>query len=217
MNSHSFTEWLALALTLGPALAYEIGLVIVARHQPSRLARLAHATLRVDWFSALSEQRGSEIVAVQTLRNSLMSASMTASTALLSLLGSVTLTAPSLNTLFQQTTIAPITPRLVLEFTVLVLLFGSLLTATIAVRYFNHSSFIGAMPVGSETRVRWQAAGAVYVRRAGLLYSWSLRLLMMVGPIVAALLHPFAGPPAALMLVGALLAFDRMSTDPLKS
>ena len=49
------------------------------RRKPQRLARSAHATMREDWFNALSTQKGSELLFVQTLRNSLMSATMIAS------------------------------------------------------------------------------------------------------------------------------------------
>jgi len=53
-------------------------------------------------------------------------------------------------------------------------------------------------------------AGIAHVRRAGILYSWALRYLVLVAPIVASLLHPFAGPPAALLLVLVLYRFDRV-------
>jgi O-acetylhomoserine/O-acetylserine sulfhydrylase-like pyridoxal-dependent enzyme len=39
---------------------------------------LAHADLREEWLAALSEHPGSEVLAVQTLRNSLIAATMTA-------------------------------------------------------------------------------------------------------------------------------------------
>ena len=56
----------------------------------------------------------------------------------------------------------------------------------------------------------WAGAGAAYVRRAGLLYSWGLRHLVMVAPVLAFILHPVAGPVAALLAVGVLFAFDRV-------
>lgn len=52
-------------------------------------------------------------------------------------------------------------------------------------------------------------AGTAYVRRAGNLYSWGLRHLILVAPILASLLHPFAGPVAALLVVVVLSGFDR--------
>lgn len=89
------------------------------------------------------------------------------------------------------------------------LLFASLLSSVMAVRYYNHAGFISAMPVDSEPRNRWSDAGKNYVRRAGILYSWGLRYLVLVAPIVAFLVHPAAGPVAALGVVAVLVSFDR--------
>ena len=77
-----------------------------------------------------------------------------------------------------------------------------------AVRYYNHAGFISGMPVESA-RQRWAPAGAAYVRRAGLLYSWGLRHLILVAPILASLLHPYAGPVAAVLVGVVLSGFDR--------
>ena len=57
---------------------------------------------------------------------------------------------------------------------------------------------------------RWNPSGIAYVRKAGLLYSWSLRHLVLVAPIVAFLLHPGAGVPAALVVTWVLSRFDRL-------
>lgn len=208
----STSAWLAAAATVAILLAYETAMALAQRQKPQGLARSFHATLREEWFAAVSAQPGSEILAVQTLRNSLMSATMTASTAVLALMGTVTLAAPSLRSLGQASAQAfPVTPRLVLELMLLALLFASLVCSAMAVRYYNHASFICAMPVGSAPRQRWSAAGAAYVRRAGVLYSWGLRHLVLVAPIVAFILHPAAGPVAAVMMVVVLRRFDRVS------
>ena len=105
------------------------------------------------------------------------------------------------------------TPRLALELVLIALLFASLVASVMSVRYYHHLGFISAMPVGSESRKRWSEAGIAYVRRAGILYSWALRYLVMVTPILACILHPLAGPLAALLVVGVLFAFDRMGSD----
>ncbi|WP_292452240.1 DUF599 family protein [Methylibium sp.] len=117
------------------------------------MARSAHAALREDWFSAVSQHKGSKILAVQTLRNSLLSATMTASTAVLGLMGTVTLAAPSLHVSCGEAAAVPsFTPRLVLELLLLTLLFVSLVCSAMAVRYYNHAGFISGMPVASEAR-----------------------------------------------------------------
>jgi uncharacterized membrane protein len=206
--------WAALGATATVLLLYEVLLVQLQRHQPGRLARARHASLREDWFLAVSEQKGSEILAVQTLRNSLMSATMLASTAALALTGTVTLAAPSIHASFDTTRgISDISPRLVLELILLALLFASLVSTMMAVRFYNHAGFIGGMPVDSEARNRWSHAGIRYVRRAGVLYGIGLRQLVLVVPVVAAILLPLAGPVAAVLTAGVLFWFDRYTDD----
>lgn len=216
MNAVITSPWLAAIATLGIIAAYEGWLTIAQRLAPGRLARTAHASLREDWFAAISAQPGSEILAVQTLRNSLMSATMTASTAVLGLMGALSLTAPTLHATLGEAAAATadwphVTPRLAMELVLLCLLFASLVASVMAVRYYNHAGFIGGMPVGAPQRQRWAAAGSAYVRKAGLLYSWGLRQLMLLVPVVAFLLHPLAGVAGALLVVAALLHFDRFS------
>jgi hypothetical protein len=106
-----------------------------------------------------------------------------------------------------------LTPRLALELVLMAQLLASLVASTMSVRYYNHVGFITAMPVGSPERLRWQAVGVRYVRRAGLLYGWGLRHLVLVAPALAGIVHPFAGPVAALMVVAALIGFDRFGKD----
>ncbi|CAM3643397.1 DUF599 domain-containing protein [Polaromonas hydrogenivorans] len=210
----STATWLAAVATVATLLLYEAAVVLAQRHTPERLARSAHASLREEWFTAVSGHPGSEILAVQTLRNSLMSATMTASTAVLGLMGTVTLAAPYLRSSLGDAGAGGLafTPRLALELMLMTLLFASLVCSAMAVRYYNHASFICAMPVGSAPRQRWSASGTAYVRRAGLLYSWGLRHLVMVAPIVVFIVHPFAGPVAAIVVVAVLRSFDRVSS-----
>ena len=206
--------WAAVGATAAVLLLYEVLLVLLQRRRPERLARARHASLREDWFLAVSAQKGSEVLAVQTLRNSLMSATMLASTAALALMGTVTLAAPSLHASFDTARgVSDVSPRLILELLLLALLFASLVSTMMAVRFYNHAGFIGGMPVDSEARNRWAHAGVRYVRRAGVLYGIGLRQLVLVAPVVAAILLPLAGPVAALLVAALLLWLDRFSDE----
>lgn len=215
MSAASPWGWLAVLATLALVLFYEVVLVLLQRRRPAQVARSAHAGLREDWFLAVSATKGSEVLAVQTLRNSLMSATMLASTAALALMGTVTLAAPSLHLIVDQANVhAAVSPRLLLELVLLALLFASLVSTLMAVRFYNHAGFVGGMPVDSEARIRWTPLGVRYVRKAGLLYGFGLRQLVLVAPVVAAMLHPFAGPVAALVVAWVLYAFDRVGSKP---
>ncbi len=207
--------WMAAGITVAMLVAYELWLLWLQRRSPTSLARSAHANLREEWFAALSKQRGSEILAVQTLRNSLMSATMTASTAALGLIGSATLLAPSISSSFGtldgnlNNLAYHFTARLAMELVLMAVLFASLVCSAMAVRYYNHVGFILSMPVESEERQRWGPTAVAYLRRAGLLYSWGLRHLLMVAPVLVCIVSPLAGPVAAALVVAALYGFDR--------
>lgn len=198
-------HWLAVATTVALIGAYEFVALALQRRQPERFARSANSSLREQWFESVSAQKGSEILAVQTLRNSLMSASMLASTVALALMGALSLSVPTLRSVE-----AGWSPRLLLELTLIALLFGALTASVMAVRFFSHASFVGGFPVGTPGRERWAGAGRHYLRRAGVFYSIGLRQLVLVAPVVAGLLSPWAGPAAALVAVGLLLLVDRV-------
>ncbi len=205
--------WWAAIATIALLVTYEALLALMRRRTPDRIARTSHIRLREDWFLAVSDQPGSELLAVQTLRNSLMSATMTASTAVLGLMGTMSLAAPSLYARFNESiSLAQLKPSLLLEVVIMGLLFASLVCSAMAVRYYNHAGFIIGMPSQSPARAHWNEAGRICVRRGGVLYSWGLRYLVLVAPILAAGLHPYAGPPAALLVVLVLSGFDRSET-----
>lgn len=206
--------WAAALATIAVLLIYETVQGVARRRNPLAMARTAHADLREQWFAAISRQPGSEILAVQTLRNSLMSATMIASTAALGLMGTATLAAPSLHDTFGAAADVSLqlTPRMTLELVLMGLLFASLASSVMAVRYYNHASFISAIPVGSPERQHWSGTGTAYVRRAGVLYSWGLRHLILIAPILVCMFHAVAGPIAAIVVTVMLSVFDRMDT-----
>jgi hypothetical protein len=209
------SSWIAALVTAAVIMLYEFWFAYAQRRRPLTLARTAHAALREEWFDAVSGQVGSEILAVQTLRNSLMSASLVTSTAVLGLMGTITLTASS----FAQTigvdhgVTGTFTPRLAVELVLLALLFSALVCSAMSVRFYNHASFIGGIPVASPVRQRWNSIGRAHVRRAGVLYSWSVRNLVLVAPALAFILHPLSGPIAAIAVALVLFRFDRINTS----
>ena len=198
-------------LTVAMLVLYGGALLLVQRRHPVWPARLAHADLREAWLTAPSKHPGSEVLAVQTLRNSLMAATMTASTAALEPIRAVTFAAP--NSTLGDAGSAHFTACLGLELVLMTLLFSCLVCSAVTVRYCNHVRFICAMPVNSQARQRWAPIGAVSLRRAGLLYSRGLRNLLMVAPILAFTVCPWAKPAAAGVVVAALVVFDRFAME----
>jgi hypothetical protein len=201
--------WLAAALCVALVAGYELRSLRAARRNPAARARSAHRILRGEWVQALSRQPGSEILAVQALRNSLMSSTINASTAVLVLMGSISLTVSSRGVAPPYVT-QPISLTTVLELTLVLTLFATYVCSALAMRYYNHAGFAMSLPVGSQERMGREPLAVMYVQRAGVLYSWSLRCFFYAVPIAVGLLSPLSMPIAALALVVVLALFDRV-------
>ena len=200
-------DWLGIVASLLMVVGYELRLRHLARQQPARVARVAHARLRALWAEALATHPGSEMLAVQTLRNALMSATIIASIWAVSLMGAVSLFSASP---FFKDFQAGVTPKGVVVVLLLSTLFASLGVSVIAIRFFNHASFMISLPVASALRTSLIPDTVEYLRRAGYCYSLSLRSFFGVAPLLVGLISPALMPiPAAGMLI-ALAAFDRV-------
>ena len=210
MNFIDPLPWLLFGASLLIFGLYESYVLTMGRRHPERMARYAHARMRVAWVAALAESAGSEITAVQALRNSLMSATIAASTAALALMGTVTLAGPSVaSSISQLGHPGGLTLRTVLEGLLMVELFASYVCSSTAMRYFNHAGFVMSMPVGSAQRTQWMPMATSYVERAGILYSWGLRCFLMVAPVVAGIVNPLMMPALTVGLVVVLWYFDQ--------
>ena len=199
--------WALAALTTGFVLLYELMLLRHRLRSQSGSGILGrHASLREDWYAAVSAQPGSEVLAVQTLRNSVMSATVLASTAALALMGTVSLLAPSKGGAGGAPAFGP---RELMDLLLMGLLCASLVCSLFSVRLYNHAGFICGMPVGSDARAAWAPAAVRYVRDAGLLYGVGLRQMVLVVPVVVGLYHPISGAVIAAVVTGGLLQLDR--------
>ena len=203
-------SWISFLVSSLIFFAYEARALWIGHHHPERVARSAHARMRASWVSALSQREGFEIVAVQALRNSLMSATIAASTAALALMGSVSLAGMSVASGMRQIeSLEHMGVRLLVEGLLILVLFASYVSSAMAMRYFNHASFVMSMPAQSPERQRLNPMAVEYVERAGLLYSWGMRFFLMIAPLVAGIVNPLAMPPITIVLVSVLWRFDR--------
>ena len=202
-------DWAALALTLVIMLGYEARLHARSRRAPEQVARSAHGRLRADWVAAMSRERGMEIVAVQLLRNSLMSATINASTAAIALVGTLSLQAGRAVAAAPAATLAALSVRGVLDLLLASLLFAAFVCSSMAMRYYHHAGYAMSMPVGSPERERRLPLAQQHLQRAGVLYSWGLRFFLLLAPALAGLLHPWLMPPAAVALVAVMHRFDQ--------
>jgi hypothetical protein len=207
---NSITTWGSLALSLLLIVVYEIRSHWVSRRDPTRQARFINSHMRMAWARAMSVQPGFEIVAVQALRNTLMSATVVASTAALTLMASLTLGGASLAAGLAQPPGEGIgLLHVLLGAAAVGLLFASFVCSAMSMRFFGNATLVVSMPVASPERKRLNPLATHYVQRAGQLYSWSLRLFLMVVPAVAGIVHPLSLLPATVALLVALRFFDQ--------
>jgi hypothetical protein len=195
--------WSAVLVSFLIVIGYELRIMRAARRDPSATARSTHLLLRAQWVRALAEQRGSEIVAVQALRNSLMSATINASTAALAMMGSISLIESKGGWL------QPLSVHVTLEICLIATLFATYVCSALSMRFIHHAGFALSLPVGSAERESHLDLAVTYVQRGGQLYSWSLRFFLFAAPIVLGLIQPLAMPLGAVVLLAVLTMFDR--------
>ncbi|MFN7834184.1 MAG: DUF599 domain-containing protein [Burkholderiaceae bacterium] len=214
MSIHTW-EWLLLSLSLIFVGVYEVWVARLRRHAPERISRSAHALLRQEWVRASMSKEGTDLVTVQTLRNSMMSSSIVASTAALALMGLLTLTGNLLGSrllgginLLDSRSFNIKEAILLL---MIVALFYAFVCSAVSVRYYNHVGYMMTMPFYSPLRMQWVEPACVYVSHAGQLYGKSLRMLLVLGPLLIGLITPVVLLPGALLLIATLRWFDRVA------
>lgn len=204
------SAWLAVLVSFLIVIGYEVRIMRAARRDPSATARSSHLLLRAQWVRALAERPGSEIVAVQALRNSLMSATINASTAALAMMGSISLIESKGGWL------QPLSVHVALEICLVTTFFATYVCSALSMRFIHHAGFALSLPVGSAERESHLDLAVTYVQRGGQLYSWSLRFFLFAAPIVLGLIQPLAMPLGALVLLAVLTMFDR-APKPIKA
>lgn len=204
MLTQPYWSWIALFVSVLLLGSYELRLWRVARRDPTATARSSHRKLRDQWVRALSVEKGSELLAVQSLRNSLLSATINASTAALALMGSM-----SLMMSHAAHVTSELTPAVVLRWLLSATLFAAYVCSAFSMRYYHHAGFAMSLRVGSSVREQYIELAASYVGNGGVLYSWSLRCFLFLAPIVGGLLSPLLMPILSLMLLFVLARFDR--------
>lgn len=198
-------RWLALALSAGAILAFE------AYQRRRQTARQRHVTMRERWLEALMARPGQEIVAVQTLRNSLMAASIVASTTVIAIMGTISLVGPVAAHIALRTVESPgeaaIRPvQLAIGALLVVVLFAAFLFATQSARFYNHLSYLVGFGTAATDDDRITARH--YVALAGRYYSDSLRTMVYLAPLVIGLISPLAVLPGAVIVIAVLSWFD---------
>jgi uncharacterized membrane protein len=174
-------------------LAYHLYLVRAFRRDPCRTYHGRSNRLRRAWVAAM-RVRGMEILAVQTLRNWVMSATLLGSTSILIGLGvgSFALTGVDLTDLARSLSGFPPPSEELVRIKLLALagiFFSAFHNFSLALRYYNHVGFminvpdavLGNDPVGAVSET---------LNRAGRHYHRGTRIFLLAGPFALWLIGP---------------------------
>ncbi len=153
-----------------------------ARLDPSTSTRALHDRIRSDWVAAMSGGADRGILAVQTLRNSVMAASFMASTSALALAGTLGFAseADRLAAAWHRDHALAMASALfpLKVFLLLGAFFVAFLLFSLSIRLYNHASYAIVLPGEGEAVAR-------YINRAGRMYGDGLRVFYMAFPVVA--------------------------------
>lgn len=203
------SDTLALAFSISILLAYHLYRAWQVRRDASYSVQGLHAIARSAWVESVMKN-GRDILAVQTLRNSTMAATFLASTAILLIVGVLSLTGQSDKLGITWSALSSFSETgqslwLVKLLFLIVDLSFAFFSFTLAIRKFHHVGYLLNVPNHPLITPTYVAA---YLNRAGRYYSLGMRAYYFLLPLVFWLFGPVLMAGAAVVLVFVLYALD---------
>jgi uncharacterized membrane protein len=212
MTLHA-TDLLSFTTSAGLVLAYQRYLAWRTRTDPASSAHDIMLAARAAWVASVMRERR-DILAVQTLRNSTMSASFMASTAVLLIIGVLTLSAQgdklsgtwhALNFLGQTSTEMWLFKLLVMLFDLLFAFFSF----AMSVRIFHHIGYLINVPLNLAMEAAQIRQVEAHLNRAGTYYRIGMRAYYLTVPLLFWLFGPTWMLGATLAMVYFMFHLDR--------
>jgi len=197
-------EVLGAAASVALVLAYQLWLRLRVRRDPARSVHSLNRLARAAWVEAMMANPANGVLAIQTLRNSVMASTLMATTSVLLIIGALSASAdPSkFSALWPH-------PALVKILALLVALFLSFFFFAMAVRSFNHVGYMITVPPERALPELSPPPVIAHLERAGFYHFLGLRSFLFCIPLVFWLFGPHFMVAAAIGLVFALYRLDR--------
>ena len=206
-------DLMSLALSVALLAAYHVYLRYKIRQNPAYTVQAVNVMARTIWVETIM-QDGKDILAVQTLRNSTMAATFLASTAVLLIIGVLTLTGRgnefsdswhALNMMGARHT------ELLLAKLLLMLLdlFVAFFSFSMSIRLYNHVGFMINVPFKLNHKIINPQHVAIHLNRAGSYYSMGMRAYYLLLPLVFWLFGPLFLLASSVGLIFVLYQIDR--------
>ncbi|MCI0666513.1 MAG: DUF599 domain-containing protein [Methylococcaceae bacterium] len=185
-----------------------------ARHEPGYTVPMVNARVRAQWVETVMSSGKMEILAIQTLRNSMMAANFMASTAVLLMLGALNLSQNIAELAAPWQSHALIRNEQgelwTLQLGILLIdFFIAFYCFSMAIRFFNHVGYMISLPGDKMTDEFSCQQVTAYLNRAGYYYSFGTRALFFSFPIMIWFFGPYFLITATLGLIIALFFLDR--------
>lgn len=211
-------DLLSLALSALLLLGYHVVLGIRERRDPSYTVQAINRTARSAWVEHIM-QEGKDILAVQTLRNSTMAATFLASTAVLMVIGVLTLSGQSdkLETTWHSLNVFGARHAGLWTFKLLFLLvdlFFAFFSFAMSIRIFNHVGYMINIPLANAHKVFTPRHVATHLNRAGHFYWLGMRAYYFAVPLLFWLFGPHLMLMATVGLVYFLYRLDHAPKIP---
>lgn len=209
------TDLISFSVSTVLLIAYHLYLRIKLRRNPHYTIQAVNRAARSAWVKGIMEDESKSILGVQTLRNSTMAATFLASTAVLLVIGTLTLSEQTdkLETTWHSLNVTgSMHPGLWTAKLLLLLsnFFIAFFSFAISLRLFNHVGYQLNVPVKDRVPSINPKSVAIHLNRAGYYYSLGMRAYYLSVPLVFWLFGPHFMVAATLVLIAVLYHVDRV-------
>lgn len=182
-------DWIALSLSIGLALCYFMYLMAFAGSKSNPAIHQFNIKVRERWVGMVLNTSNMEILAVQTLRNSVMAANFMASTSVLLIIGSLGLadnlggwkSSNMANVVFNGSAINLWQIKLGL---LLMVFFIAFFCFSMSIRLFTHVGYLITLPKNQKDHEDLHKYSCAYLNKAGAYYAVGSRAFYFCLPAI---------------------------------
>lgn len=210
-----FYDVLSFCASCALVLVYYLILGWQSRRQSDSRVHALNAQIRVRWVFKVMSSGKMDILAIQTLRNSLMAANFMATTAILLIIGILNLTDKIGSWTLESHSLFLVTKGSVelwhLKIALLVLNYAAAFYYfAMSIRFFNHVGYMINLGCNIQTeKVLFQQTCA-YLNRAGGYYRYGSRAFFFSFPVIMWFFGPLMLIPATLVTIAGLALLDKV-------
>ena len=192
---------------------YHLYLAYKVKKRPTYTIQAVNRIARTAWVETVMAERR-DVLAIQTLRNSTMAATFLASTAVLLIIGVLTLSGQGANlsnTWHALNMVGATHESIWLAKLMLLLsdLFVAFFCFSMSIRMFNHVGFMINVPLALNHKMISPRHVALHLNRAGKFYSVGMRAYYFSVPMVFWLFGPHFMVASTILLIFILYFLDR--------